>query len=411
MKKWKSHLFPVIALAMCLGLAACSGGVGSEDGSDNQEEDGDTEYSAPESFEGMVKNSEITAVYDMYWGTWIGEDNSELIVGLNGSGEDRFEWYDVDEELTASGYIQLVPEYNADYFYNEHDGWAHHAWRDEDGALHIDSFGVFTKKPLGRDVSESDCKALAGVWSLNGVVDADSIIEVGADGRWSLSERTEGNGNLVEADSGKLQINEHGDNQYFAVSDQSADVFYPIHVAEPGTMYWGYTNDYYILDDDGRGDLIPDEHIPVLMGGALPFTNMQNLRTENNEDGTYRYEDFTEDGQILIVNAAEPTCFVPEVQDLADYLTACAMSLSDSDTYELLSAEENEEYSEHLSYPVYIVTYTAGENEDTQKWTVFAMDTDSVTYLYGVCEAVDTEKDMDEIYQNIFSQLYLSDGN
>ena len=43
------------------------------------------------------------------------------------------------------------------------------------------------------------------------------------------------------------------------------------------------------------------------MGGALPFTNMQNLRTENNEDGTYRYEDFTQDGQILVVNTvADP---------------------------------------------------------------------------------------------------------
>ena len=52
------------------------------------------------------------------------------------------------------------------------------------------------------------------------------------------------------------------------------------------------------------------------MGGALPFTNMQNLRTENNEDGTYRYEDFTQDGQILVVNTVEPTRLVPEVQDL-----------------------------------------------------------------------------------------------
>ena len=67
----------------------------------------------------------------------------------------------------------------------------------------------------------------------------------------------------------------------------------------------------YDLLNDGRGDLIPEERIPVLMGGALPFTNMQNLRTENNEDGTYRYEDFTQDGQILIVNTAEPTRFAP----------------------------------------------------------------------------------------------------
>lgn len=147
------------------------------------------------------------------------------------------------------------------------------------------------------------------------------------------------------------------------------------------------------------------------MGGALPFTNMQNLRTENNEDGTYRYEDFTQDGQILVVNTVEPTRLVPEVQDLEDYLTACAFALRDTDTYELLSAEENEEYTENLTYPVYIVTYTAGENEDTRKWTVFAMDTDRYTYLYGFCEAVDTEEDMDEIYQSIFSQLYLSDEN
>ena len=145
------------------------------------------------------------------------------------------------------------------------------------------------------------------------------------------------------------------------------------------------------------------------MGGALPFTNMQNLRTENNEDGTYRYEDFTQDGQILVVNTVEPTRFVPEVQDLEDYLTACAFALSDTDTYELLSAEENEEYSKNLSYPVYIVTYTAGENEDTREWTVFVMDTDICTYLYGFCAPPDTAADMGETYQNIFSQLYLSD--
>ena len=137
MKKWKSKLFPVITLAVCLGLAACGGGAESEGSSDDQEDYEETENSAPESFEGMVKDPDITAVYDMYWGTWIGEDDSELIVGLNGSGEDRFEWYDEDDNLMASGYIQLVPEYEADYFYNEHDGWAHHVWRDEDGALHI----------------------------------------------------------------------------------------------------------------------------------------------------------------------------------------------------------------------------------------------------------------------------------
>ena len=86
-------------------------------------------------------------------------------------------------------------------------------------------------------------------------------------------------------------------------------------------------------------------------------------------DGTYCYEAITEDGQLLVVNAAEQSCFVPDVQELDDYLTACALSLSDADTYELLSAEENEEYSKNLSYPVYIVTYTAGEGVHTHAET------------------------------------------
>ena len=165
----------------------------------------------------------------------------------------------------------------------------------------------------------------------------------------------------------------------------------------------------YAADGDGRGDVISRDDIPVLMGGALPFTNMQNLLSENHDNGTYRYEDITEDGQLLVVNTAEQSCFVPDVQELDDYLTACALSLSDAGTYELLSAEENEEYSKNLSYPVYIVTYTAGENEDTREWTVFVMDTDICTYLYGFCAPPDAAADMGETYQNIFSQLYLSD--
>ena len=204
-------------------------------------------------------------------------------------------------------------------------------------------------------------------------------------------------------------ILENGSFLIFTPPDVSVPIF--VDSAYDAVVYDKKIVELYALDDDGRGDLIPRERIPVLMGGALPFTNMQNLRTENNEDGTYRYEDFTEESQILVVNMAEPTCFVPEVQNLEDYLTACALSLSNTDTYELLTAEENEEYTENLTYPVYIVTYTAGENEDTRKWTVLAMDTDSDTYLYGFSETMDAEEDMDGIYQNIFSQLYLSDEN
>ena len=176
---------------------------------------------------------------------------------------------------------------------------------------------------------------------------------------------------------------ENGDFIIFSPPDLSIAIF--MDTAYDRETYDQKIAELYDADGDGRGDVIPQDSIPVLMGGALPFTNMQNLLSENHDDGTYRSEDITEDGQLLVVNAAEQSRFVPDVQELDDYLTACALSLSDADTYELLSAEENEEYSKNLSYPVYIVTYTAGENEDTRKWSVFVMDTDICTYLYGFC--------------------------
>ena len=96
---------------------------------------------------------------------------------------------------------------------------------------------------------------------------------------------------------------------------------------------------------------------------------------------------------------------------MEDYLTDCALTLGETDAYSLETVEENNTYTANMTYPVYIVTYTAGENEDTREWTVFVMDTDSYTYLYGfgaMLDAVDDE--MKSIYQDIFAGLYLFDG-
>ena len=305
MKHLNKYLSLALALVLCLSLAAC--GESNEDYGDDGSDY--NLYGVPDSFEGLVKDSEQMANLYLYGGAWTGEDGGTLISATSEAGDEvRFALYDDDEEVTASGFIQFVPDYDYDYFYNEHDGVAYRSWFDEVGALHVAELGTFTQ-----------------------------------------------------------------------------------------------------VTGDGRGDKISQDDVPVLMGGALPFTNMQNLLSENHDDGTYRYEDITEDGQLLVVNTAEQSCFVPDVQELGDYLATCALSLSDADPYELLSVEENEEYSKNLSYPVYIVTYAAGENEDTREWTVFVMDTDVCTYLYGFCVSPDAAEDMGEIYQNIFSQLYLSD--
>ena len=165
-------------------------------------------------------------------------------------------------------------------------------------------------------------------------------------------------------------------------------------------------------DDDGRGNLVPDDGdaVPVLMGGALPFTNMEILKSENYEDGTYYYADVAEDGQIIVVNTVLPHNLVDDAQTLEDYLTDCALDLGKANTDLLQTVEQNDVYSEMMSYPVYIVTYTSGGEEDTREWTVFAMDTDCYTYLYGFGVTLDAAENMESVYHDIFAGLYLSDG-
>ena len=54
-------------------------------------------------------------------------------------------------------------------------------------------------------------------------------------------------------------------------------------------------------------------NIPVLMGGALPYTGMISIINENYEDGTHRYDDMLEDGMSCIVDY----CYV-NPEDLPD---------------------------------------------------------------------------------------------
>lgn len=150
------------------------------------------------------------------------------------------------------------------------------------------------------------------------------------------------------------------------------------------------------------------KEIPVLMGGALPYTNMKTIKNENYEDGTYRYEDVTEDGKLQIINYAfsNPST-LPQTPE--EYGAVAAEALSDSGTYDNLSSYQDETYTNSLSYPVYLVSFTTGANEDTRNWLVFMTETDNYTYLYALSQSTDAEDDLDEIGQDLFPRLFLSD--
>lgn len=231
MKKPKA-MYLLFALVICLSLAACGGG-------------GD-ETTTPASFEGMVSDSQYKADFNLYGGTWTG-DNGSMVIEMSESGDEvRFTLYDVNNEITASGFIQTETQYSADYFYNEHDGIAH-LCSVTDGTLEVDSFGYFTKTSgdkQGDNVGDGDFGALAGEWYLDGEQDALSVIEIRADGSWSLLKLMDGDSERTAVDWGKLQTAD-GEGAYSAVSDNFEDVAYDMTVIDGTTFYWGGENDNY----------------------------------------------------------------------------------------------------------------------------------------------------------------------
>lgn len=145
----------------------------------------------------------------------------------------------------------------------------------------------------------------------------------------------------------------------------------------------------------------------VMTAGEQPFANVETLQSETNEDGTYYYEDMAEDGLIKVVNTVQPRDFSAE--DTEAYLLDCALALGEADADSLVSFEANEAYTQQMTFPVYVATYTTGENEDTREWAVFAMETDLYTYLYGISVTMDAAEDMRDSMQDVFASLYLSE--
>ena len=169
-----------------------------------------------------------------------------------------------------------------------------------------------------------------------------------------------------------------------------------------------------ISPEDGRGDRIPASSdvvsIPVLVGGGLPFTSMENLMNENYEDGTYTYEDMTQDGSVLVVDMAFQSLRTDEtVEEYAEYAAQFAALDTGEGESRDVTCFQDEDYTQNLSYPVYIVWYTTGSGEDQREWMVYTVDTEDYTYLYAFGTIADEADEMQEVFYNICGNLELVD--
>lgn len=97
MKHLNKYLSLALALVLCLSLAAC--GESNEDYGDDGSDY--NLYGVPDSFEGLVKDSEQMSNLYLYGGAWKGEDGGTLISDTNGDG---------DPTTVDSGTVELAPD-------------------------------------------------------------------------------------------------------------------------------------------------------------------------------------------------------------------------------------------------------------------------------------------------------------
>ncbi|WP_044916890.1 hypothetical protein [Butyrivibrio sp. WCE2006] len=135
------------------------------------------------------------------------------------------------------------------------------------------------------------------------------------------------------------------------------------------------------------------------------YSDLTNLRTQNNDDGTYYYEDMMEDGLTVITNM----CYVNsqrDGQDMDAYAEniVCAQVNSDA---RITGSEQDDELSATLTYPVFKVDYESGGNEDTKQAVGVVILTDNFTYYYGYECPIDYFEDNQEFYEEELKKIEL----
>ena len=233
-----------LTLILCLALAAC----GSDDSGDSADYGNDS--TVPSTIDGFVKESYDSYDYSAFEGYYLpdsGTDFDYLIIDTNGS-----RWrIGSNDDLAASGYLQYDADYDCIYAYNEHDGIAYQFSADG-SSVNIYSLGSFTYEmsldefdAQAEDYNSSDSSVdlsyLAGIWYLDGDLDADSYIYIDSSGGlWSLYERAPG-AETTEVDSGFISAPTDVDDVYYAVSTTYQDVTYYVHTVN-------YNGNEYLIE-------------------------------------------------------------------------------------------------------------------------------------------------------------------
>ena len=170
--------------------------------------------------------------------------------------------------------------------------------------------------------------------------------------------------------------------------------------------------------EDGKGDIIEEEPaedadeeavINTLALRGPSYTGLSNLANTNNEDGSYYYQDMTEDGLTVITNMCSRNS-QRDGQDPDAYAEnfVCAV-VDDTDSAKIIGSGNDETVSATTTYPSYRVDWETGSNEDTRQNVGVVVLTDDFTYYYGYGCPIDYYEENADFYESELDTIELID--
>ena len=145
-----------------------------------------------------------------------------------------------------------------------------------------------------------------------------------------------------------------------------------------------------------------------LSGGEDATAGMERVEDKIDDDGSYLIEHVSHDGMLSVIQVGKAV--FPESESLEDLSVGMARwVLYEGDTSYDEKVELNDEYTENTSYPVYIVSFMTGENEDTWSWKAYTLATDTCGLVYAVGAPADYEDDMLDVADRVFPKLRVAD--
>ena len=260
----------------------------------------------------------------------------------------------------------------------------------------------------GSQTENVDFSKIAGYWS-NGDSDGEESITITGDGIFVYYTKEAGD------TQGYLEyVDEYGDgNGRYDMYNRVGIWLAGLYQDGDNSLHMGNVDGtvFTRIEECGGAESESQAEEPqtssyVLTPGTR-YTGLKPMYNDSSWNGGYFYSDMTEDGMTVIVNCSAAN--EENTDGTEKKFRKRFASLVSESKIQNYKEKKNKSLTKKFSYPVYNLTFTTGENEDTCQWKMIFFQTDTNTYAYAYKMNADAAADMAEEYKNAINSLTLTE--